>query len=78
MAAGSTGALVRAESARVVDAVVTRGRSLDAALAAAPEFANATDKALLRYLSYGALRSHWQLSEWLDSLLQRMGLPTRR
>ena len=71
MAARNTGAVVRAETARVVDAVVTRGRSLDAALAAAPEFANATDKALLRYLSYGALRNHWQLSEWLDSLLQR-------
>lgn len=71
MAARHSGAIVRAEAARVVDAVVTTGRSLDAALDAAPEFMNPADKALLRYLSYGALRNHWQLAEWLDSLMQR-------
>jgi len=75
MPVGRTGAQVRAEAARVVDAVVTRGRSLDAALAAAPAFDNTADAALLRYLSYGTLRRHWQLDEWLHALLKS---PLRR
>ena len=65
------GGKVRAEVARVVDAVTGKGRSLDAALAAAAEFNNPADRALLRNLCYGTLRRHWQLLAWLDDLLER-------
>jgi 16S rRNA (cytosine967-C5)-methyltransferase len=65
------GGKVRAEAARVVDAVTGKGRSLDAALAAAAEFSNPADGALLRNLCYGTLRQHWKLLAWLDALLER-------
>ncbi len=65
------GARIRAEAAKVVDAVTNSGRSLDAALDAAAEFSNPSDQALLRALSYGTLRYHWQLHAWLDELMDR-------
>ena len=73
MASGEAkaGGKVRAEAARVVDAVTRKGRSLDAALAAAAEFQNPADRALLRNLCYGTLRYHWKLLAWLDALLER-------
>ena len=71
MSADKTGARIRAEAARVVDAVVSDGRSLDAALAAATEFPNPADAALLRHLSYGVLRNYWRLCDWQNALLKR-------
>ena len=71
MNANRIGGRVRAEAAKVVNAVNRHGRSLDAALAAAAEFNNPADRALLRHLSYGTLRYHWQLRAWLDVLLER-------
>ena len=65
------GGRVRAEAARVVDAVTGKGRSLDAALAAAAVFNKPADNALLRNLCYGTLRYHWKLLAWLDVLLER-------
>ena len=69
--AAKTGGRIRAEAAKVVDAVTHRGRSLDTALATAAEFSNPSDRALLRNLCYGTLRYHWQLHAWLDALLER-------
>jgi 16S rRNA (cytosine967-C5)-methyltransferase len=66
-----TGGKIRAEAAKVVDAVITNGRSLDAALDAAAEFSNPADQAMLRNLCYGTLRYHWRLRAWLNALLQR-------
>ena len=65
------GARLRATAAQIVDAVVSGGRSLDAAIAehevpVAPE-----DRPLLRLLCYGALRHHWRLQSWIDALLER-------
>jgi len=65
------GARLRATAAQIVDAVVSGGRSLDAAIAehevpVAPE-----DRPLLRLLCYGALRHHWRLQSWVDALLER-------
>ena len=71
MNAAKTGGRIRAEAAKVVNAVTHRGRSLDTALATAAEFSNPSDRALLRNLCYGTLRSHWQLHAWLDALLER-------
>ena len=71
MNANKIGGRIRAEAAKVVDAVTRHGRSLDAALAVAGEFKNPADRALLRNLSYGTLRYHWQLHAWLDALLER-------
>ncbi len=71
MNAAKTGGRIRAEAAKVVDAVTHRGRSLDTALATAAEFSNPSDRALLRNLCYGTLRCHWQLHAWLDALLER-------
>ena len=65
------GAKLRATAAQVVDAVVTGGRSLDAALVDAEDRVLADDRALLRLLCYGALRQHWLLQFWIDKLLDR-------
>ncbi len=62
---------MRATAAVVVDAVVTAGRSLDAALAEHEERVAPDDRALLRLLCYGALRRHWRLQSWIDQLLDR-------
>jgi 16S rRNA (cytosine967-C5)-methyltransferase len=65
------GAAVRAAAASVVDAVANGGRSLDDVLAPAEARLPAADRALLRLLSYGALRQYWQLSAWIDKLATR-------
>ena len=65
------GAKLRATAAQVVDAVVTGGRSLDAALLDAEDRVLIEDRALLRMLCYGALRQHWLLQFWIDKLLDR-------
>ncbi len=70
-----TGARTRAVAAEVVDAVVSKGQSLDAAIAAHEGGIPPKDRSLLRMLSYGALRHHWQLNDWIDALLSR---PLRR
>jgi len=70
MAAGNkSGARVRAEAAKVVDAVATAGRSLDRALRSAA--VAEPDKALLRMLSYGVLRHYWRLKSQTGALLSR-------
>jgi len=65
------GARLRAIAAQAVDAVVSGGRSLDAAIAEHEAQVAAEDRSLLRLLCYGALRHHWQLQSWIDALLQR-------
>jgi len=65
------GARLRATAAVVVDAVVSVGRSLDAALAEHEERVAPDDRALLRLLCYGSLRRHWRLQSWIDQLLDR-------
>ncbi|MEX2126500.1 MAG: 16S rRNA (cytosine(967)-C(5))-methyltransferase RsmB [Woeseia sp.] len=71
MSAANTGAAVRAEAARAVDAVVTRGRSLDDALSDADARTAVADRPLLRMLSYGTLRTHWRLKSFAEALLDR-------
>ena len=71
MSAGRQGARLRAAAAGVVDAVVCTGRSLDAALAEAEASVGDTDRPLLRLLTYGTLRHHWRLQDWLSMLLER-------
>jgi len=66
-----TGAAVRAEAARAIDAVVTRGRSLDDALSDVDPRVDATDRPLLRMLCYGTLRNHWRLRESSARLLDK-------
>lgn len=65
------GARLRATAAQIVDAVVSAGRSLDAALAEHEESVAAEDQSLLRLLCYGTLRYHWRLQGWVDALLER-------
>jgi 16S rRNA (cytosine967-C5)-methyltransferase len=65
------GARLRATAAEVVDAVVTSGRSLDAALSAHEPRVATEDRALLRLLCYGTLRRHWRLKFWIAQLLDR-------
>jgi 16S rRNA (cytosine967-C5)-methyltransferase len=67
----STGARVRAAAADAVHGVLVDGRSLDVALAAAEEQVAPGDHALLRMLSFGTLRSCWQLQEWAAALVER-------
>ncbi len=67
----SAGARVRAVAAEIVDAVVSRGQSLDAAIAANESRVAPDDRALLRMLSYGSLRHHWRLQCWIDRIVSK-------
>src|SRR5690606_16144669 len=71
MSAPNTGAAVRAEAARVIDAVANTGRSLDDALASADAALDPADRPLLRMLCYGTLRNHWRLREFIGQLLEK-------
>jgi 16S rRNA (cytosine967-C5)-methyltransferase len=71
MSENVTGAKLRATAAQVVDNVISKGRSLDRALADFQGQVSERDRALLRMLSYGTLRSHWHLQAWIDALLSR-------
>jgi 16S rRNA (cytosine967-C5)-methyltransferase len=71
MARDRQGARLRATAAEVVDAVVTSGKSLDAALSARESGVAKEDRALLRLLCYGTLRRHWRLQFWIAQLLDR-------
>ena len=71
MSSPRAGARLRAAAARVVDGVVSAGRSLDAELAAHEQQLADADRPLFRLLSYGALRRHWWLQEGIDGLLDR-------
>lgn len=71
MSGNKTGAWLRAAAATALEAVVTDGRSLDAALATAEEKISDKDRPLLRMLTYGALRHHFRLREQLGMLLDR-------
>jgi len=66
-----SGARIRAEAAKVVDAVVSDGRSLDAALAGTDGRIDPSDRPMLRLLCYGTLRFHWRLRSQLAQLLDR-------
>lgn len=67
----SEGAAVRAAAARVVDAIVSGGRSLDDALPAAERGVSGPDRPLLALLAYEALRRYWRLSAVIDTALDR-------
>ena len=67
----SVGARTRAAAAEVVDAVVSNGRSLDAAIAATETTLPADERALMRMLAFGTLRHRWRLQEWIGQLLDR-------
>jgi len=62
---------VRAVAAETVDAVMSKGQTLDVAIAANETRVTANDRALLRMLCYGALRHHWTLQAWVTQLLER-------
>ena len=71
MSKNRAGAKLRATAALVVDAVISSGRSLDRALAEHESDIAERDRSSLRMLSYGTLRHHWHLQEWIDTLLSR-------
>ncbi len=71
MTDAKSGARLRAEAARLTDAVVTGGRSLDAVLAELDERIKVDDRPLVRMLCYGVLRNHYRLREQLRALLDR-------
>ena len=66
-----SGARLRAEAAKALDAVVTQGRSLDAALAEVDQTVNVADRPLVKMLCYGTLRHHFRLRADLKKLLDR-------
>jgi len=76
MSAQRQGAAIRAAAARAVDDVLTRGRSLDDALADHEDGVAGEDRALYRLLCYGTLRSHWRLRAQLAPCLKKP-LPAR-
>ncbi len=66
-----SGARLRAEAAKAVNAVVAQGRSLDAVLGELEEQINPADRPLLKMLCYGTLRHHFRLRADLRKLLER-------
>ena len=66
-----SGARLRAEAAKAVNAVVAQGRSLDAVLGELEEQINPVDRPLLKMLCYGTLRHHFRLRADLRKLLER-------
>ena len=62
---------MRAVAAETVDAVISKGQTLDTAIATNEKRVDANDRALLRMLCYGALRHHWALQAWITQLLDR-------
>ncbi len=66
-----SGARLRAEAAKVVDAVVAQGRSLDAVLGELENQINPADRPLVKMLCYGTLRHHFRLRADLGKLLDR-------
>ncbi len=71
MSDNKNSAWVRAAAAQAVDDVVSKGRSLDVALANAESRVSGDDRSLLRMLCFGTLRNHWRLQEWANILLDR-------
>ena len=71
MSVNKQGARVRAAAAEAINDVVSKGRSLDVALAAAETRVTSDDRSLLRMLCFGTLRHHWHIQEWIDELLDR-------
>ena len=69
----NAGARTRAVAAEIVDAVVRKGQSLDAAIAAHEVHLPPGDRSLLRMLSYGVVRHQFRLQEWIDALVSRNG-----
>ena len=69
------GAAVRAEAAMAVHAVVSEGKSLDAALSVAEsriaDRIGTRDRAFLRALAYGTIRHHWRLVAAASGALDR-------
>jgi 16S rRNA (cytosine967-C5)-methyltransferase len=65
------GAKTRALAAEVIDAVVSDGRSLDAAIDERESRVPPADRPLVRMLAYGVLRHHWQLQAWIAQLVSR-------
>jgi len=62
---------VRTVAAEILDAVISNGQSLDAAIAANEGRVCRNDRSLLRMLCFGTLRRHWQLQDWIKRLLDR-------
>ena len=67
----NAGARTRAVAAEIVDAVVTGGQSLDAAIARNESRVAPNDRSLLRMLCFGTLRNHWRLQSWISELISR-------
>lgn len=62
---------LRVAAAEIIDAVVSRGQSLDAALALHEGRVSERDRSSVRMISYGTLRYHWRLRGWIDQLIQK-------
>ncbi|MDH3619334.1 MAG: 16S rRNA (cytosine(967)-C(5))-methyltransferase RsmB [Gammaproteobacteria bacterium] len=67
----NAGARTRAVAAEVVDAVVSGGQSLDAAIAERESRVTPADRSLLRMLCFGTVRNHWRLQHWIGQLINR-------
>ena len=67
----AAGVRTRALAAEIVDDVVTKGRSLDAAIADKESRLAPQDRPLLRMLAFGVLRNHWRLQSWVAALVDR-------
>ncbi len=71
MSEDRSGGKLRATAARIVDAVISSGRSLDRALGEHELLVAERDRPLLRMMCYGVIRYHWHLQDWIDALLKQ-------
>ncbi len=71
MSEDRSGGKLRATAARIVDAVISSGRSLDRALGEHESLVAERDRPLLRMMCYGVIRYHWHLQDWIDALLKQ-------
>ncbi len=71
MSEDRSGGKLRATAARIVDAVISSGRSLDRALGEHELQVAERDRPLLRMMCYGVIRYHWHLQDWIDALLKQ-------
>src|SRR5699024_1861642 len=69
------GAAPRVAAARVINAVLAHGRSLDVALATHAHGLADNDRALMQALVYGVLREYRYLATWIQPLLKRPPQP---
>ena len=71
MSSVNEGALIRAKSAKAIDAVINEGQSLNTVISNFEKQISPDGRALLRMFCFGVLRFFWRLDSQVSSLIDR-------